>query len=169
MKSQICIPGIVLFEMLTGRLPYQGESPVSIALKHLQEPFPWLELNPEIPDAVSRIIARAVAKEPAERFSSAREMAAELTAWLQGREGRSSTIEPAPITGRGSAGQSKHKTTTRSSKRRTAVIAGAVLLLALFVFAAIRLVQVFYVPEVEVPAVEGETLQNATNLWKRPD
>ena len=38
------------------------------------------------------------------------------------------------------------------------------LLLALFVFAAIRLVQVFYVPEVEVPAVEGETLQNATNL-----
>ncbi len=164
-KSDLYSLGIVLFEMLTGRLPYQGESPVSIALKHLQEPFPRAqELNPEIPDAVSRIIARAVAKEPAERFSSAREMAAELTAWLQGREGRSSTIEPAPITGSGSAGQSKHKTTKRSSKRRTAVIAGAVLLLALFVFAAIRLVQVFYVPEVEVPAVEGETLQNATNL-----
>ncbi|HZK25801.1 MAG TPA: protein kinase [Oscillospiraceae bacterium] len=162
-KSDIYSLGIVLFEMLTGQVPYQGQSPVSIALKHLQEPFPKAKaLNPEIPDSINQIISRAVEKEPEDRFPSVQAMASELTAWLQGREGRRSTMEPVPITGGKGMSKGQHKTAAKRPRARTAAIAGAVLLLALFAFGVVRLLQVFYVPEVEVPTVEGETLQKAT-------
>lgn len=74
-KSDLYSLGIVMYEMLTGQLPFDGDSAISIALKHLQEqPRDPRELNPNIPDAVAEIILRALDKNPDNRFASAREM-----------------------------------------------------------------------------------------------
>ncbi|NNV05066.1 Stk1 family PASTA domain-containing Ser/Thr kinase [Geobacillus sp. C56-T2] len=74
-KSDIYSLGVVMFELLTGRLPFSGESAVSIVLKHLQAETPspraW---NPEIPQSVENIILKAMAKDPFYRYPSAREM-----------------------------------------------------------------------------------------------
>ncbi|MGA9175168.1 MAG: Stk1 family PASTA domain-containing Ser/Thr kinase, partial [Thermoactinomyces sp.] len=74
-KSDLYSLGIVLYEMLTGRLPFDGDSAISIALKHLQEiPEDPRSINPNIPDALAEIIMRALDKDPNKRFGSAREM-----------------------------------------------------------------------------------------------
>lgn len=78
-KSDIYSLGIVLYEMLTGHVPFTGESPISIALKHLQEePRAPRELNPEIPPLIEAIIVKAMHKDPAARFSDIGEMIADF-------------------------------------------------------------------------------------------
>jgi beta-lactam-binding protein with PASTA domain/predicted Ser/Thr protein kinase len=64
--------GIVLYEMLTGRVPFDGESPVSIALKHVSEaPVPPSQINPEIPSALEQVVMWALNKDPADRPADA--------------------------------------------------------------------------------------------------
>lgn len=78
-KSDIYSLGVVLFEMLTGRVPFTGESPVSVALKHLQEDVPEpRKINPEIPQSVENIILKALTKNPLYRYDSALEMMDDL-------------------------------------------------------------------------------------------
>lgn len=78
-KSDLYSLGIVLYQMLTGRLPFLGESPISVALKHLQEQFEEPRLvNPMIPQSVENIILKSMRKNPAERYQSAKEMLRDL-------------------------------------------------------------------------------------------
>jgi predicted Ser/Thr protein kinase len=71
-QSDIYSLGIVVYEMLTGRTPFDGRSPMEIAISHVQEPPPAPRtLNPAIPPAVEAALLRALAKTPNERFSSA--------------------------------------------------------------------------------------------------
>src|ERR1700761_1697635 len=66
--------GIVLYEMLTGRVPFDGESPVSIALKHVSEaPIPPSQINPDIPSALEQVVLWALNKDPADRPADADE------------------------------------------------------------------------------------------------
>ncbi|WP_229711303.1 Stk1 family PASTA domain-containing Ser/Thr kinase [Pectinatus frisingensis] len=70
-KSDIYSLGVVIYEMLTGQVPFKGENVVSIALKHLQEmPAPIHELRPDVPPVVEAIVLKAMEKDPAKRFSS---------------------------------------------------------------------------------------------------
>lgn len=82
-KSDLYSLGIVLYQMLTGSLPFLGESPISVALKHLQEEFeePRL-LNPLIPQSVENVILRSMRKNPEERYHSAKEMLQDLETCL---------------------------------------------------------------------------------------
>ncbi|MBY8912239.1 Stk1 family PASTA domain-containing Ser/Thr kinase [Bacillus sp. YC2] len=74
-KSDIYALGIVLFELLTGKIPFDGESAVSIALKHLQAETPSAKKwNPSIPQSVENIILKATAKDPFHRYESAEDM-----------------------------------------------------------------------------------------------
>ncbi|MGA9225367.1 MAG: Stk1 family PASTA domain-containing Ser/Thr kinase, partial [Mesobacillus sp.] len=78
-KSDIYSIGIVMFELLTGRLPFSGESAVSIALKHLQSETPSLKRwNPQIPQSVENIVLKATAKDPFHRYDNVDEMEDDL-------------------------------------------------------------------------------------------
>ena len=74
-KSDIYSLGVVMYEMATGRVPFDSDSPVSVALKHIQEmPVEPKEINPKISDALNAIIMKAMAKNSSNRFLSATEM-----------------------------------------------------------------------------------------------
>ncbi|OZV12859.1 serine/threonine protein kinase [Tissierella sp. P1] len=78
-KSDIYSLGIVMYEMVTGKLPYQGESPITVALKHVQEDIkPPRELNSQIPIGFENIILRCVQKRQADRYSNITELIKDL-------------------------------------------------------------------------------------------
>lgn len=67
--------GIVLFQLATGRLPFEDENPMAVLLKHINQPLPSPRgLNPELPEGLERVILKATAKDPTDRFESVAEM-----------------------------------------------------------------------------------------------
>ncbi|HEY2492614.1 MAG TPA: Stk1 family PASTA domain-containing Ser/Thr kinase [Paenibacillus sp.] len=78
-KSDLYSLGIVMYQMLTATLPFLGESPISVALKHLQEEFDDpRDVNPLIPQSVENIILKSMRKNPHERYQSAKEMIVDI-------------------------------------------------------------------------------------------
>ncbi|WP_051452826.1 Stk1 family PASTA domain-containing Ser/Thr kinase [Atopobacter phocae] len=79
-RSDIYALGIVLYEMLMGEVPFDGDSPVSIALKHFQEAIPSLRRRyPEIPQSLENVVLKATTKDPMQRYKSCEEMYEDLT------------------------------------------------------------------------------------------
>lgn len=78
-KSDIYSAGVVLYEMITGKVPFEGESPIAVALKQIQEnPVPPSRINPQLPHELERVILKAMEKDADLRYNSAGEMAREL-------------------------------------------------------------------------------------------
>lgn len=83
LKSDIYSMGILMYELLTGNLPYRGDNAVEIALKHLKEPLPSIrEELPDLPQSVENIILKSAAKNPKNRYNDAREMYEDLKTCL---------------------------------------------------------------------------------------
>ncbi|MFC4076364.1 protein kinase domain-containing protein [Salinithrix halophila] len=84
-QSDLYSLGVVLFYMVTGKLPYDGEEAIAIALKHLQEPIPDPRLwKPELSEGLCHVITRSMAKSTDERYQTAEEMKADLERALTG-------------------------------------------------------------------------------------
>jgi serine/threonine-protein kinase len=96
--SDLYSTGVVLFELLTGEVPFTGDSPVEIAMKHLGEVPPTpSELRPEVSDDLDLVVVRALAKEPADRYQSAAAMDADLDTVARGGHVAAETADAATI------------------------------------------------------------------------
>lgn len=190
-KSDLYSLGIVLYQMLTGQLPFLGESPISVALKHLQEEFDEpRKFNPLIPQSVENVILKSMRKNPQERYQSAKEMQNDLETCLMPERRNENKIdfpdeddvdqtrvmpaikpEPRGITSTGAAPvmeadeeNHKGKPKTKNWKKPTLLISLTVLILIAMVGVVWYVKGMLVVPEVKVPNVVNQTEEKARQM-----
>jgi len=99
-RSDIYSLGVMLYQLLTGRVPFQAETPTAVLLAHvMQMPQPPTQLNPNIPPAVEAVVMRSLAKRPQDRFSTAGELAQALAQSASGAPA-SAYLPPTVVPGR---------------------------------------------------------------------
>jgi serine/threonine-protein kinase len=95
-RSDLYSLGVVLYELLTGKTPFDGETPVEIAMKHLSTtPKPPSTLRPDVPRELDMVVMRALAKNPDERYQSADEMEGDLERVARGARVSATTVDTA--------------------------------------------------------------------------
>jgi beta-lactam-binding protein with PASTA domain len=117
-SSDLYSTGIVLYELLTGRVPFNGETPVEIAMKHLsQPPEAPSALRPELPRDLDLVVLRTLAKEPADRYQSAAEMDRDLELVARGEPVGAKTADAATmvLAGAGAVAETTAATQVRRS------------------------------------------------------
>lgn len=87
-KSDLYSLGVVMYEMVTGKVPFDADTPVSVALKHMQEePVPPIEVNTNLPEAVNKIILKSLKKDPMLRYQTSTELLQDLRTALKNPSG----------------------------------------------------------------------------------
>ena len=178
--SDIYSTGIVLYEMLTGKVPYDGDNPVAVAMQHLHAtPVPIQNLAPDVPPALVRVCMKAMEKNPAMRYQTARDMAADLRAALENRPERPvypekdmDVQQPKPQvreenTSNPDTDRSKsvNPDTKKISKIILTVLMGIVL--ALILFFSAKAIYNRVITTATVPFVTGLDVKDAEDLLSR--
>jgi len=185
-RSDIYSAGVVLYEMLTSRLPFEGDSAVSVAIQHLSSvPLSPREINPEVPEALEKICMKAMASDISRRYPTADAMLADLEEFRKNPDvdldftiedlRRPETDEPtqyipavqAVSTRRDDEPEDEENETDHDARmRRTLLIAGGIALAAVVVFALWNVIMASFrtdpvQTEFTVPSLLGMTVEQA--------
>ena len=138
-SSDLYSVGVVLYEMLTGKMPFDGETPVAIALQHVQaKPRPLREINPEISPSVEAVVMKALEKSPVNRYFTALEMAQALKIALQSPE-KENTLDT-PVLPIQKEQAPKPKRRRRRGRETAAIVLTALVVLSLLAWGTIAIV-----------------------------
>ncbi len=178
-KSDLYSLGVVLYEMVTGKVPFDADTPVSVALKHMQEkPKEPIEVNPNVPVAVNKIIMKALQKDTTLRYQTATEMLDDLRKALKNPDGDfvdDSEYDPTAKTqvlhtemynnSRGNnetarKKEGKFKTFIKKHKKLS-IFLGLIILFALSLGGTILALNLTNPPEVDMPKVVGLSEEEA--------
>ena len=189
-RSDIYSLGILMFEMLTGKVPFKGDSAVEIALKHMKEPLPNpKELNPVIPVSVENIILKATAKNPKNRYKDVREMKDDIKTCLDEERENEEKIEfkypETDFSDTRTVVKKEEKkvekveepvvkqiteedTIEKSNKKKTIIIASIIgVCLLAFILVIIVIPKLSSEKEVKVPDVYGMEISKAEAMLKK--
>ena len=185
--SDLYSTGVVLYEMLTGRVPYDGDNPVAVAMQHLHAtPVPIQNLAPDVPPALVRVCMKAMEKNPALRYQTARDMAADIRAALENRPDRPVYAEkdldvqqPKPqikeemngnVSGRPVLSDTDRNKTAAARRKKIRNIILTVLLgvaLAVGIFFGVRAILSNVLTTTKVPYITGLDVKDAEELLTR--
>lgn len=180
-KSDLYSLGVVMYEMVTGEVPFDADTPVSVALKHMQEePEEPIEINPKVPEAINKIIMKVMQKDTTLRYQSATEMLKDLKQSLKNPDGdfvedyeydktaRTQKIdldeygEMQDRTNKTQKGKKEGKFKTFIKKHKAlSIIVGLILLFSLSLGGTLAFLNMTNPAEVEMPNVVGLSKEEA--------